>query len=111
MPRLLETLEARAVAKAEKDRERGEQRERRGVEGIFSPKMRPFVKTASVLTTAMNTSCGMIDCSTEPFQTNSILSQFCCGRTIMVFSRLQGMHQTARRRPMRNGPRVAGRCR
>ena len=111
MPRLLKRSKLALLRKPRKIASAAEQRERRGVEGIFSPKMRPFVKTASVLTTAMNTSCGMIDCSTEPFQTNSILSQFCCGRTIMVFSRLQGMHQTARRRPMRNGPRVAGRCR
>ncbi|WP_175719161.1 hypothetical protein [Burkholderia anthina] len=53
----------------------------------------------------------MIDCSTEPFHTNSILSQFCRGLTIMILSRLPKEYAMHAARPMRNGPRVAGRCR
>ncbi|MGU7839961.1 hypothetical protein ACV22V_10880 [Burkholderia sp. AW33-5] len=41
---------------------------------------------------------------------NSILSQFCRGLTIMVLSRLPKIRHADRRRPMFNGPRVAGRC-
>ena len=52
--------------------------------GIFSPRMRPCVITAKLLNTAMNISCGMMDCSTEPFQTNSMRNQFSRGRTIMM---------------------------
>lgn len=58
-----------------------------GFSGTFSPRMRPFVSSATMLTALISASCGRIDLSTEPFQTNSIRNPCSRGLTIMRASR------------------------
>lgn len=68
--------------------------------GIFAPKMRPCVATATLLTIAIRKSWGEIDRNTEPsFQTNSSRNQFCFGIKIMSLLYLWSERFTRERRP------------